>query len=847
MNKRYVIPKIIYSTTNPTNTDDDSVGYVIGQPWVNTNSREYFICVNTDINNAIWQKINLEIYENEFRVGKSNFLGNNHCRYIYHGLDISPTFVSIFPIEQIDNQNPVGDIWVQLNNDDYFEVYNTGGSTVRFCWFACSELFDYNELTIELEENLGYIYTNPYSGIIDKTSTILYPINTVVELYVYPYSDNVFQEWIGYDSLIAPNIAQINLTENKTIQAIFDIVKYTLSVTKINGSYGGILSTPYAIQCGSVCSSQFNKNTDIVLTPVINNTDALFEGWEGCDSVNSNNECLVQLNTDRNVTAIFRLNKPRLIINKYGNGDVQSTIDSIDCGLTCVYFFNYGHTVSLTAIPHEGNQFIEWFGDISSQQITETVVMDSDKVIGVSFLATNVVLKITKDGIGNVISSDGTSINCGSECQNVFDHGTELTLTAQNSVSHVFSKWEIDGVDNFNNPLTLTLDSDINLKAVFEFKTYNITSTTDGNGTIDTIENPYNYNENIILSANPNIGYELNQWIGCDDVINNQCYIYNIDEDKHIDLLFNTITPASGTGQNFAYVCGGKETNQISKFIFPFESGNATHNNDLDIIKYSCSANHSSNYAYICAGQNNQLCLRDIERFAFSNDTGNVVNNCSLSTPKQHSCANNSTHYGYVCSGNWNLTDIDKFQFPFDAGQTSNVSNLSEIYYGSGFNSSTHGYVTGSLQIIGSRLYPHHFTDKFDFSLDNPTASKTVDISKSYNNPSACNSSFYGYITSGIEYNIQYLNITGFDRIDLSIDSGVSENFTNLTNIKNNMCANNSTLYGYVCGGSDVQYNSFSYINKINFSLPSTNMDSVEIYLNESKYFSAATDGTMFW
>lgn len=54
-----VFPRIIYLDREPTNTDDSSKGYVIGQPLINTSvlPHEYYICVNNTQNNAIWKKL----------------------------------------------------------------------------------------------------------------------------------------------------------------------------------------------------------------------------------------------------------------------------------------------------------------------------------------------------------------------------------------------------------------------------------------------------------------------------------------------------------------------------------------------------------------------------------------------------------------------------------------------------------------------------------------------------------------------------------------------------------------------------------------------------------------------
>lgn len=848
MKKRYVIPKIIYENRNPNNDDDVSLGYVVGQPWINLSSKEYFLCSSNNSGIAIWKKVNLDNTNNQIRFGKSNFLGYNFPREIYHGLDREPTFISIFPIEQIDSMYPLGDIWATKDNEKIY-IYNTGESKISFCWFCSYEQFEYEELEVEFNHyHYGFVYTIPCSGIIETNTVISFPKNSLVKVCAIPYDGQIFNNWNGYDRLIQnPDIIEMDITEFKKIEANFAVQNYTLRVTKIGAQYGGIISSPTGINCGTICQNNFPIGTNIELSYSIYDNDVLFDGWEGCDEVTDDGKCLIQLNNDRDIVAIFKPDLPKLTVLKQGSGLVKSLpMNIIDCGPNCIDYFQWDQIINLQAIPEIGYNFITWYGDISGTNPIESLTMDVDKVVGALFSPINFIVSINKIGNGRVLTSHSSSLDCGIICQNIFNYGTILTFTGNPDPNYNFEKWIINGVEYLNNPLDITITQTTNIDAIFKIIQYNVNVNVGENGQISSIEPNYNINSDIIIDAIPDINYELDEWVGCDEVINNKCYINNINDNKNISVSFKTIIPQSGTGTSYGYICGGNDTKRISKFIFPFDSGICLHTTNLvEKNKNSC-ANHSSTYAYICGGQFNNNIFNTIQRLTFSNDTIPITNNNTLSDYRAYSSANNSSNYGYVCSGNLNKKDIVKFSFPLDIGTTHNYGNLNYVYIGSGIQSSQYGYIIGSY-IQNEILEPLINNEKFNFSLDSGNSISTMSTTNNYIYPASCNCSLYGYISSGCKYNNgEYLFINGFEQIDFSLDSGSSVEFSQLTKTNILMSSNNSSSYGFICGGYNSSLASTNTMNKINFSLLGENLESQNITMDENKHSMSATDGTIF-
>lgn len=836
-NKRYIIPKIIYNIEDPTIHDDITKKYVIGQPWFNTENNKYFICACNDINDAKWININLNNIENEFMSGFAQFNGDNFPRQIYHGLSNLPTFISVFPIESPKNKS-VGEIWASLS-DDVIKVYNTGDAKTWFCWFVAADLFEYENIEITFDQNgNGNIYTDPYCGFISNDTIISFPKNINVNLYPIAKYDSYFNNWSGFDELIDNNGCKVLLDQPKHIVVDFRKKTNLLSIVKIGGEYGGVFSNSNGIQCGSVCEYNIDRGTEILLDYILYDNDYYFDRWEGCDSITEDGKCQIILNSDKTVSAVFLPKLPKLSIVKTGSGTVKTlNSQAIECGNFCTEYFQWDEHINLIAEPDEGSIFIGWYGELIGEDLIQHIQMTEDKVVGAIFEIDKHKVIINRIGKGTVISND-SFIMCGKFCEYIYEFGTSLTLTTENSNSdYLFKKWIINNEEIFENDIDLIINNETYIDAIFEKKTFNINTFSEEHGSIDN-DTQLEINSDIVLEAFPNDGYEIDQWDGCDSVLNNMCYINNIQEDKNISVSFKQKEYINNLN---GYVCGGYNTNQVSKFIFPFDSGTSVYNNDLIEKNEALCSNHSTTYAYICGGKYQNNIYSYIQRFMFSNDSMPINQISSLKNPSQYSTSNNSLYKGYVCSGNWIYHDIAYFVFPLDIGETKDYGQLSYIYSGCGCNSSEYGYVIGSIE-VNNNILPTKNNEKFSFSTDPKQVINTVNLHTNFIEPTSCNSSTFGYISSGTELNNNsFANINQMDELNFSVDSGECVVFNNIENTKNMMAANNSTLYGYICGG----YNS-NNVRRIQFSIIGTNFGNEELYLHENKHNMTATDGSIF-
>jgi hypothetical protein len=145
----------------------------------------------------------------------------------------------------------------------------------------------------------------------------------------------------------------------------------------------------------------------------------------------------------KNITFTF-VPESILGVAKVGSGVVTSSPGGIYCGSICGYCWeSYPNTtvVTLTATPAINATFLGWEGDCSG---TGDCVLNMSEHRNVTALFTKggkYMLTVNKSGSGTIISNP-PGINCGSDCSELYEDGTEVTLTA--TADSGWSVWSFD-------------------------------------------------------------------------------------------------------------------------------------------------------------------------------------------------------------------------------------------------------------------------------------------------------------------------------------------------------------------------------------------------------------------
>ncbi|MBO4614707.1 MAG: leucine-rich repeat domain-containing protein [Bacteroidales bacterium] len=192
----------------------------------------------------------------------------------------------------------------------------------------------------------------------------------------------------------------------------------------------------------------------------------------------------------------------------------QSTItvlpaDSSNGSVTGGGTYDVGATVTLTAIPNAGFRFLSWNDDNTDNP--RTIVVNGDSTFVASFKAIYTITVLANNNEYGTVSAGGT-----------FDEGEEVTLTAEPSARYCFIEWN-DG--NTDNPRTVTATSDITYVADFSRTAYLA---------IDTTATSYLTIDNHTFYASGMFSYVRPSEFGCDTIVNLNLRL--LDEPKSCDI-----------------------------------------------------------------------------------------------------------------------------------------------------------------------------------------------------------------------------------------------------------------------------------------------------------------------
>lgn len=289
---------------------------------------------------------------------------------------------------------------------------------------------------------------------------------------------SVFAGWRGACSGRAP--CSIVMGRDLSVSAVFDpVVRHDLTVVKQGQGRGVVISLPGDIDCGGDCTASFEAGVKVEVM-AMPEPGSLFIGWRGgC----TESPCLVILNADQSVTAVFAVSRDLSVTNSDRTlGSVGSEPDGITCGSTCSATFPSGQEVTLNAVPRKGSIFVGWKGECSGTGPC-MVLMDSDTEVSAVFRLVTYTLTVIVEGIaGDRITSAPAGIDCGPTtsksttvtCRRRFPAGTSVVLTATPSDKRYVLwdtdvPWDIDDCSSGTGTCSGALGGDTRVKANFDF------------------------------------------------------------------------------------------------------------------------------------------------------------------------------------------------------------------------------------------------------------------------------------------------------------------------------------------------------------------------------------------
>jgi len=363
-----------------------------------------------------------------------------------------------------------------------------------------------------------------------------YEEGTTVTLTASPASGYQLASWSGTNNDSSTSLTNtVTMNTDRTVTVTFELIpieEYTLSTT-VAGSGNISLNPP---------GGSYLDGTSVEVTAVPAEGWE-FERWSG-DLHGSENPETIVMNANKSVTATFIEVPPSeydLTVTIVGNGSV-----SLDpSGGT----YEEGTTVTLTASPASGYQLASWSGtnNDSSTSLTNTVTMNSDRTVTVSFelIPTpeyDLTVNITGNGSVSLYPPGGT-----------YDEGTTVTLYATPYEGWHFVRWS--GTNNDSSASltnTVTMNSDRTVTATFELippEEYTLSVTTSGSGSVSLYPAGGTYEEDTVvtLTASPGTGYQLASWDGTDDDSSTSLSnTVTMDTNKTVTVTFDPIPDFDG-------------------------------------------------------------------------------------------------------------------------------------------------------------------------------------------------------------------------------------------------------------------------------------------------------------
>jgi len=200
--------------------------------------------------------------------------------------------------------------------------------------------------------------------------------------------------------------------------------------------------------------------------------------------------------------------------------------------------YDRGTKVTITATPDGEFLFDKW-SDGNSDNPRE-ITVTSNLSISASFVKKKYALVLNIEGEGVV---EEEIIVQGSTSTTEYNSGTTIRLTATAGEEWVFFGWS-GAIESTDNPIEISVDESKEITATFKLKQYDVTITTEGEGTVteSIVSQPTLYDSGTIieLEANPSEGWEFVEWKGDLNSIENPTQL-NVSGSTDITAVFKFV------------------------------------------------------------------------------------------------------------------------------------------------------------------------------------------------------------------------------------------------------------------------------------------------------------------
>ena len=372
-----------------------------------------------------------------------------------------------------------------------------------------------------------------------------------VTLTAAPAAGSRFGGWSGTGTdACSGTTCEVTMTAAREVTATF-VQQRALAVTKDGSGAGSVTSDIAGIDCGDDCAEDYDQDTVVALTAAPAE-GSRFGGWSGA-GCSGTGTCQVTMSAAREVTATF-VRRHTLAVANGGTGSGAVTGAGIDCGTDCEETYDQDTLVTLTAAPAQGSRFGGWSGAGCSGTGSCQVTMSAARDVAATFVRQHALaIARTGNGTGSV---SATGIDCGSDCDEVYDLGTVVTLTAAPAGGSRFGAWSGAGTAGctgatcqvtMSQARSVTV-SFVQQRALIVGRTGNGTGAVTGAG-IDCGSDCFesvDQGATVTLTATPAAGSRFAGWSG--DCSGTAACQLTMSHARNVTAVFTQIEDADGDG-----------------------------------------------------------------------------------------------------------------------------------------------------------------------------------------------------------------------------------------------------------------------------------------------------------
>lgn len=273
----------------------------------------------------------------------------------------------------------------------------------------------------------------------ENTEIEYYRTNSLIEINAIPKEGSEFKGWRGdIESNIAIQI--IAMDAEKSIVAEFEKITYPLHL-KIQGSGQGSVST-------GTEENQYPHGSSVLLQ-AIPDKGSKFKQWVG-EIGGTATQATIKMDGPKTVTAEF-VRLYSLTVSTQGKGQIKSNDLANE--------YEAGSTVTLTAIPEEGHEFVQWHEVAFGANPVCGIVMNSNRAVQAEFRPLPVFdLKVMHAGTGSGVVLPN---------KQAFWQGSEVELIAQAAKGCVFDGWGGDLGEGLEETRKVTVNTHLAVTATF--------------------------------------------------------------------------------------------------------------------------------------------------------------------------------------------------------------------------------------------------------------------------------------------------------------------------------------------------------------------------------------------